>query len=78
MLREDEAQGEIAAKFIEYMNVVHKFLLVDFKYTPIHSIFSPDATVTVLITFSFFGLLFPGNTCLKLASVMQHKSAPVS
>jgi hypothetical protein len=31
-----------------------------------------------LITFSFFGLLFHGNTCLKLASVMQHKSAPVS
>jgi len=82
MLKEVEAQVEIAAEFVEYMNVVHKYLLVNLSngigYTPIHSNFSLDATVTVLITLSFFVLLFTGNTCLNLAAVMQHKSAPVS
>ncbi len=31
MLKEVEAQDEIVGEFVEYMNVVHKFLLVNFK-----------------------------------------------
>jgi hypothetical protein len=81
LVEEVEAQDEVVTELIEHMHVVHKFCLADFKwdwYTPKLSNLSPEATVTVLITLSFFGLWPTGNTCLNLAAVMQHKSAPVS
>ena len=37
MLKEVEAQDEIVADFVEYMNVVHKFLLVNFKWDMVHT-----------------------------------------
>ncbi len=46
--------------------------------TPLHSILSPEAEVTVLITLSFFVLCPNGNNCLNLAVILQQISASVS
>jgi hypothetical protein len=37
MLEEVEAQNEVFTELTEYMHVVHKFLLVDFKWDWVHT-----------------------------------------